>query len=254
MRDVSPSYQQLDSSPIVIGTHEAQVSWHQRAKDHLNHILSTTPDEMHRFIMDVPLKLWDEEEVTLTTLTNPTRTQKMARSRFWKECDIIIDSRGDLNALSLYNVYRGLCTKNTVDKWFRSHTFVAWFFTHPADYEVLLDEALTHSLDRMREIIDLPITITDADGNIKPNSTTINAILAISKMLDMRKHGGYLQRIEEKSMHLHGTIPASQQGAALADNSMDQIEAQIKEIEAKIQKKSLPSEFIIDKVRDDSGE
>jgi hypothetical protein len=75
--------------------------------------------------------------------------------------------------------------------------------------------------------------MTDDEGHL--DTKVANLILSSVKMLDQRKHGAYLQRIEEKSLQIHSSIEEANKSKAVSHGmTMDQLNARILELSGSV--------------------
>jgi hypothetical protein len=81
---------------------------------------------------------------------------------------------------------------------------LAWLFHPPTSFEVAAEEALNFGIPRIREMLKAPLFKENKDGSLG-EYIPMNAasVLAAMKFLDARVKGSPLQRIEQKSLHLH---------------------------------------------------
>ena len=125
------------------------------------------------------------------------------KMNFWKEYDRTLAL--DKKAMELYLVYSGVCTKQYFFSYvMHREEMLAWLFHPPTNYETATEEALTYGLPKIRKILDAPIFKVKEDGTegefINANAASV---LSAMKFLDSRVKGSPLQRIEQKSLHVH---------------------------------------------------
>lgn len=145
------------------------------------------------------------------------------RIAFWKEYD---HAQSQMRPMLWANIGR-LVQRPSVslaDYFHRADTF-AYILCPPASYDVFLEEALSHGMTRIREILDL--SLYDPSGRVNPKIGEL--ILKAAAFLDLRTHGGFLQ----KSAHLEVGVTQGQM-TKFADNlSLDEINKKIRELEMK---------------------
>lgn len=153
-------------------------------------------------------------------------TDNRLRVRFWDEYE-----RAQANSQKKFrmeNVYAGVCTHGYFfERYLKSNERVAWLLTPPASYVVRAEEALGFGLERMRDILELPIEGDDGKINVKLAELQAKIVA----MLDIRVKGAVVQRVENKNMNLN--VATSDQGVAkaLVGQSMGDIEKRLKELE-----------------------
>lgn len=156
----------------------------------------------------------------------PTPTDNRLRIMFWQEYDRAMAHE---SSMQMNNVYAGVCTHG----YFHQHYLpvaekVAWLLCPPADYVAKIAEVLDYGLDRMREILEMPLT-DPVTGKFNGKLAELQA--KITFMMDMRKHGAFTQKIEQKNMSLSITARAGAANEMALDNSMDELDKRLKELE-----------------------
>jgi len=91
---------------------------------------------------------------------------------------------------------------------------LAWLFHPPTSFDIKAEEALDFGIDRLREeILTAPLYSTNPDGSRGAfNKDNASVVLNAIKFLDARVKGSPLQRIEQKSLHLHKNADNMQKG------------------------------------------
>lgn len=112
---------------------------------------------------------------------------------------------------------------------------LVYILTPPPQYKVQVKEGLSHGLERVREILDLPLQ-DPVTGKI--NTQICNLIMSATKFLDARVNGAFTQKQvnynvnENKTTIEDKTSPATQL-------TVEDIDKKIRELENK--KKSIPA-------------
>lgn len=169
-------------------------------------------------------ELFEMDETALRKLTRFGQTANMLRLAFWQEYQASLD--GD-RAMVMERVYGGLVTVGTFyNSYLPRPEFVAWLLCRPTAYETALEEALEFGVTRLREVLELPILV-----NGKVDVKTAAVVLKAYQMVEMRLKGGYVQKIEQKSMNLTGSMKDVKDIQQL--KSMEEIQARFKALDAR---------------------
>jgi hypothetical protein len=127
---------------------------------------------------------------------------------------------------------KGICYPECLFNCCENVKVAAYFMMPSLEYEGRVESLLDKSLDRVDEILRLPI-MEEFEGKSVVNHKNASLVLQVTKMLDMRVRGGYIQRIEEKSMQVHGTAADAEKMFGHKDSeSLEAIEARIRELES----------------------
>jgi len=111
-----------------------------------------------------------------------------------------------------------------------SQPLLVWFMRPPVGYQVQVREAHSLGMERLREILSLPIKTLDKHGNEKVNVPLAKLLLSAYQLLDQRMHGAATQRIVNVSVSDKGvedTVPT-------ARLTYDAVEARIRELEMEL--------------------
>ena len=182
-------------------------------------LINLVPFEFKEKIKRIPIEYFELSEKDLSKISKPDDTMNRLKLRFWDEWQIAILS-GLETDISIQAVYYGVCT----EEYFYRNVFdnlkgLAWVITPPADYVVTMRDVLKTGIERLKDIITLPLYeekyvkegreyLRDEDGNYlverKINKGVITEIRQIVSMLSDRVHGAIVQRLDvnQKSMHM----------------------------------------------------
>jgi hypothetical protein len=127
-----------------------------------------------------------EEELS-KKCPDPDNTTLQIRNMFWLEYDRARETRHmmDMNMACV-----GVCSVEVFYKALKDPTKVAWIINPPRSYTADIDLLHTKALQQMYEIINLPNK--NEHGFIDSKLLEIKNKIFLS--LDMRKHGGFVQR------------------------------------------------------------
>jgi hypothetical protein len=167
--------------------------------------------------------------VELTEKVSPTILVRRLKKRFWQEHDrVIANQEADISPT---NIFGGLCSrqyfyKEVVDRpW-----TLAWILYPTAGYDAIAEEALDFGIERVRaEILTAPLYNEKGKFDVAVSAQIIQAI----RFLDARVKGSPLQRIEQKSLHLH----AHSDSKAM---TREQLDLELKEIRDRLSQGAAP--------------
>lgn len=155
----------------------------------------------------------------------PSQTDNQLRFKFWFEYEAALQEHRKMEPV---RVYAGICSKQYFfERVMTSAVKVAWIATPPLNYDIKLDEALAYGMERMRDILEIPVESYPPGSRIK----LMELQAKVTAMLDMRKKGAYTQRVENKNMNLNVSTTDKQVAAVLAGSTMEQLDTRIKELE-----------------------
>ena len=172
----------------------------------------------------------DERELFKTLKANgkmPTATDSRIRIKFWMEYD---RACAEGESINISNVYNGVCVREYFyGRYLRMPEKVAWLLSPPAQYQIKVEEALAYGMDQLRDILEME----NLDAKGRPNIKLLELKAKITDMLDKRKHGMHVQKVENKTMALHINTSDKTVAKAAMLNSMEAIEKRIQELEGR---------------------
>lgn len=202
----------------------------------VNLIPETVANKLRAAVTAKP-DLFSMDERALRLAVRPTPNDNRLRLAFWNEYNRAQETGTPMRMVS---VYAGIVTQQFWDNHYLVEPRnIAWLITPPAHYLVMVEEALSHGIERMRDILDLPVV--DAFGKVNVKLGELQA--KIVAMLDQRVKGAVIQ----KQMNLNVNTSDKAAGAALALDSMEEIQRRLKEIEKRERQRG----FV--RVEDDKG-
>lgn len=154
-------------------------------------------DEMSQEIRTLPL-IELEDRISLTP------TLRRVKISLWNQYRRTVDQ--NLKYISPTAICEDICSTVFWDVHIvRREEVLAWMFHAPTSFDIKAEEALDYGIDRLREeILTAPLYSTNPDGSRGAfNKDNANVVLNAIKFLDARVKGSPLQRIEQKSLHLH---------------------------------------------------
>jgi hypothetical protein len=189
-------------------------------------------------LMSVTLKkLYDSNEVQtyiakgeeeLEKLCDPDVTIKRVRLSLWNWYSTIHDrmqwrdNDTSDNLISAERICLGVCNPIIWYKRIQTDPIVlAYIFTCPASYEVMVQEALSESMNRLRDILKFPLYDQkyNKEGELicrngmpveKPNIKAAELMLKVAAFLDLRVNGAIpkviKQDVRSVSVHQHNNV------------------------------------------------
>lgn len=177
-------------------------------------VINMVPEEIAKRLKEVheaSPEYFDKDEQELYSFlrhnkATPTATDNRLRLKFWYEYDRAKEAQSKLNVT---NVISNVCSRELFyAHYLKRPTKVAWLLCPPTNYSHKISEALEFGLEQMRDILASPHVITDKDGNqIGIDHKLASLKLQVFKVLDDRKNGMAVQKVEKKSAHIHAVIP-----------------------------------------------
>lgn len=140
----------------------------------------------------------------------PTPTMARLRISFWDEYARALD-QGSLMVTE--RIYAGIMSRELFDQDFLcSPSMIGYLLSTPPHYHRAAEEILLLGLERMRDIIELPLI--DSKGRVQ--GAVLSAVIKAVELLDKRVKGAILQKI---AVHQHSTsgaqpLPVAESGSA----------------------------------------
>jgi hypothetical protein len=129
-------------------------------------------------------------EKELKKASKPTPTECRLRLAFWNEFNVAMSEN---SKMTMANIFAGICTQQFFDQKFMNEPVcVAWLLCPPANYVIALEEMLTQSQSRMREVLD--VDPVDEEGNV--NMKLAELQLKIHLATESRLKGSNVQRTQ----------------------------------------------------------
>lgn len=161
-------------------------------------LINLVPKSVKDAMLRVPeafLNMDERELEKLTPKQSFTLVDRRLRTAFWLEYARATDAG---TALNLANVYQGVCSRAYFYNYvIESQPRLAYLLLAPTDYRIAMEEALLFGVDRLREILDLPIY----DPSGKPDPKIADVILKTVAILDQRVKGAVIQKIQQHTVH-----------------------------------------------------
>lgn len=203
----------------------AEVDEYLKPDDSL--IMEKLPSSVLTHIKAIPASIHEMSEDELVKQIKPDSTLERLRLAFWAEYDRACRTN---SSMLMTNVYSGVVTKGFFDRTIANSFNLKYICLLPMDYELALHEATNFGLSRMREVLALsPIR---ADGKI--DAKLIKEQREIWLAVQARVKGSVIQRVDinTKKQSVNVNMNATQSSAAQVPQTIEEINAQIAELEA----------------------
>ena len=169
------------------------------------------------------------------------------RVGFWNEYNRAQDVRGKMD---MTRVFAGVCTSQYFfHNVLRNKERLAWMLCPPVAYMNAMEEALLHGIEQIRDILDAPLY--DKKGTLISKNAEL--LLRTVQWLDQRVKGAIIQKMDTRSLVLHGNMNDKPQNSEPV--SVDQLQKQIDElaVRAAAKFKEAPISVVSTPVVPDSG-
>jgi hypothetical protein len=158
-------------------------------------------------------------ESALEKQFRPSADLQKIRVAFWKEYE---SAQSELRRMSLGNIGRYLGYPSLVIiRSLKDVEKLAVILCPVTSYDNFLEESLMAGSRRLREIIDLPFFKDDGT----PDHKTMELVLKAIAFIDMRKHGGIVQK------QLSVNMDKKSSKELIGNASIEEIDRKIKELE-----------------------
>lgn len=151
-------------------------------------LINIAPTGLREMIADLPINYLTLSERSLYNLAKPDPMLNRLRIAFWKEFENAQASVSDMNWVGITKMIQR--PSIMIRKLLEDQHKLAWVLCPPVSYDVFLQEALSHGMDRIREILDLPLRNDEG----KVDAKVAELILKAAAFLDLRRHGGFVQK------------------------------------------------------------
>lgn len=153
-------------------------------------------------------------------------SESRIRQAFWSEYEA---ARSGYHMMSLEGIAARAATHlEKVRAVFAREVSAAFVLTPPDRYMDFIDEALMRGLMRLREVLEFPLRNPQTG---MPDLAAAELILKITGFIDLRKHGGIVQKQLNVNVGDAGKGPVIQVGQKLTNKDMKEIDAKIAELE-----------------------
>jgi hypothetical protein len=153
-------------------------------------------------------------ERELRMYLKPDERDDRLRLSFWDEYNA---STASGKRMSMHTIMNGCCGWEVwVSVYEPNNHKMCWIFCPPASYANQMKVILQHGMDRLLEIMQLPLT--NKDGSVNTKVATL--VLKAWQLADMRVKGGIIQKmqVEQKTLQINSTM---EEAKALSVSGMD---------------------------------
>lgn len=134
------------------------------------------------------------DERQLEHRCSPDSKTKMLRVNFWNEYYAAVRAERHMDTMS---IYRSVCTHKLFHHRLHVRDACCWIFRPMSDYTMFMEQQLHNGLQRIAEILALPITV-----NGKVSTQTANLIMRTVQMVENRVKGAVTQKHEHKNLNM----------------------------------------------------
>lgn len=190
-------------------------------------LINLVPDRLKPLLKAVrqryPRLLLQPEKTLRTTIGPDDRDEKL-RLSFWNEFN---QATAQGRRMVLNNIIRNVVYSEVWNNFYEKRLDkLAWIICPPKNYTLSMQHILNRGVDRLMEIMNLPILKKDGTADTK----AISQVLKAFQLVDLRVKGAIIQRvqIQQQSLNFNTDITtqeAKDHAAALAAMSLDQLEA-----------------------------
>jgi hypothetical protein len=185
-------------------------------------LINIAPAEVVECLREkMPIVYLYMNEQQLEAKFHPGPDLQKIRIAFWKEYEA---AQTELRRMSIANIGRFLGQGSFgLAKTLKDPENLAVCLCPVTSYENFLEEGLMAGSKKLRQIIEMPLF--NADGS--PDHKTMEIVLKAVAFLDMRKHGGIVQK------QLQVNMTKNSQSGLIQNASIEEIDAKIKQLEDK---------------------
>lgn len=197
-------------------------------------LIDTVPKQMVAHVKAIPEELLNVEESQLLDEIRkyrndpqwvPSPSLESLRIHFWAEYD---NAARNMRRMIPSNIYWGVIGEPAFLKLQKDPSRLSWLICMPLDYAKNIDALITMGLRRVADIFKMDIN----------DPKTADVIVKTFMMLDMRKHGGYMQRSEQKIQ----SQVLTQNLDSIDQKQLIDVDSRIRELERKAKEsKALPA-------------
>ena len=208
-------------------------------------LMSFLPPDTQVGLAQIPEKYLDLEESELLKVLekdwgwHPTVQAEILRRNFWMEHDRVQFAKLE-NVMNMSNVWLGVVTKM---HWHRivteHHHIAAFILCRPPEYKISQEALQNHATRKQFEILSMPARKANGEYDVK----LLELQMKVAAMVDMRVHGGYIQRSETKNLNMikqetTHTYSAIVSGKGLEGKTAQEIEMDVKEKLAQLEEEA----------------
>lgn len=185
-------------------------------------LINVAPREVIETLKErMPVAYLYMTEQQLEAKFRPSSDIQKLRIAFWKEYE---SAQCDLRKMNIANIGRLIGQASlSLARTLKDPQHLAVILCPVTSYDNFLEEGLMAGSKKLRQIIDMPLF--NDDGT--PDHKTMEIVLKAVAFLDMRKHGGIVQK------QLQVSMTKNSQNSLIQNASMEEIDAKIRQLEEK---------------------
>jgi len=215
MSELSP----LDKSAVKVFEHFCSQDAGERS------LLEMLTPGLQKVAAEIDPALLKLDEGRLETKLRPHAMLNRIRLAVWREYE---RCTGGMRKFKMANVSRALGVPSiTILGWMRDPERLLWVLTPPSSYQAILEEAVVHGLNRLRnEILTMDVRERDmhgaviGEGVVDPKKAEL--LLKAISYVDLRVNGSIVQKSEAKNLNLvAGTVDLRAVGKDIDARELD---------------------------------
>lgn len=220
-------------------------------KDNKQSVRNICPVQIRNKIINNALRMksvaeyLDMDEIALRKVVKIDPQLNRIRLAFWNEYYRAVDAKRDMRTGQIIG---GICTAEKFHKLLCNDAKAAWILTPPADTVVALQETLSYGLDRVREILSLPLYKTESvkvgrdefEDREVVDEKVANLMLKCVAMVDLRLHGSYVQvqKVEQKTININKNMNSTNDMRTVSNDlgQIGSVDERLKELRKEVDK------------------
>lgn len=192
-------------------------------------VMSFVDDLFAKFIAEIPDYVFAMTNAELFRKANPAPIDYALRTAFWREYDILYMSECS-GKIQVKDVCKGICSPGYFYNAIKKSAMLLWMIKPKQTYHREMEAILSRGIERLWEIIEIPIY----GENNKVDHRLASVVLQAIKQVEDRVQGMAVQRTQSIAVNLN------EKSALAPGKSMDDINAKIKELEQAISGNGTP--------------
>jgi hypothetical protein len=209
----------LDKSAVKVFEHFCSQDANERS------LLEMLSPGLQKVASEIDPALLKLDEGRLETKLRPHAMLNRIRLAVWREYE---RCTGGMRKFKMANVSRALGVPTvTIMGWMRDPERLLWVLTPPSSYQAILEEAVVHGLNRLRnEILTMDVRERDmhgaviGEGVVDPKKAEL--LLKAISYVDLRVNGSIVQKSEAKNLNLvAGTVDLRAVGKDIDAKELD---------------------------------
>lgn len=164
-------------------------------------------------------------------LLKPEPRDAKLRQGFWEEYSRAIDRDSNMR---IEYIPGGVCTLELFMEMIADPEKMGYLLNAPTSYMRNAEDLLNVTMDRLRDILELPLV--NSKGQVQ--GAVVSAVLKAAEMLDKRVRGAVLQRVAVHQHHTQGgQVVGMDDSGVLASDQLALLESEIQKVRKKLDEK-----------------